>query len=81
MNVFAFIADIENLRLVARAFAVFANQFDVGEELHLHRHGAVALARLTATAGNIKTEVARAISHACAIQRPRQKLRGSRQMP
>ena len=49
MNVFAFIADIENLRLVARAFAVFTDEFDVGEKLHLHGHGAVALARFTST--------------------------------
>ena len=60
MNVFAFIADVENLRLIARAFAVFTNEFDVGEKLHLHGHGAVALARLTAAARDIKTEMARA---------------------
>src|SRR5580765_4196535 len=62
MNVFAFIADVENLRLVARAFAIFADEFHVSEELHLHGHGAVTLAGFTAAAWNIKTEVARAVA-------------------
>ena len=36
--------------LEARAFALLADQFDIGQELHLDRHGAVALAGFAAAA-------------------------------
>ncbi len=44
--------------LVAGAVAVFAGQFDVGEELHFDGDGAVALAGVAAAAGNVEGEVA-----------------------
>ena len=42
MNVPAVIAHGENLRLIARAFALLADQFDIGQKLHFHRDRAVA---------------------------------------
>src|SRR5512147_1046497 len=57
MNVLALIANGEHLRLVTRAFALFADEFDVGEELHLDGNGAVALAGFAASAGDVEGEV------------------------
>src|SRR5579862_5161706 len=54
VNILAAIAYIENLRLVASSFALFADQFDVGEELHFHRDRAVALAGFAAASGNVE---------------------------
>src|ERR1044071_6478286 len=62
MNVFAFIADVEDLRLVARALAIFTQEFHIGEELHFDGYGAIALACLTASARDIKAEVACTVS-------------------
>ena len=44
VNVLAVIANFQDFRLVARALALLANQFHIGEELHFDGHGAVALA-------------------------------------
>ena len=56
------------MRLEARAFAFVADQFDVGQELHLHRHRAVALAGFAAAAGNIEGKMARRV--AALLRRP-----------
>ena len=58
MDVQAVIADIEHAWLVARAVAFLADELDVGEELHLDGHGAVALAGFAASAGNVEREMA-----------------------
>ena len=58
VNVQAVVLDLENAALVARALALFAEQFDVGEELHLDGHGAIALADFAAAAGDVEGEVA-----------------------
>ena len=57
VNVLAAIAHFQDLRLVARAFALFADQFDIGEKLHLHGDRAVALAGFAASAGDIEGKV------------------------
>ena len=57
VNVLAAIANLQHLRLVARALALLANQFDVGQELHLDRDRAVALAGFAAAAGNVEGKV------------------------
>ncbi len=57
VNVLAAIAYIQNLRLVARALALLADQFDVGKKLHFHGDGAVALAGFTASTGDIEGKV------------------------
>ena len=57
MNILAAIADLEDLRLVARAFAFFTDQLHVGEELHFHRNRTVALAGFATAAGNIEREM------------------------
>ena len=59
MNVLAAISNIKNLLLEARALALLANQFDVGEKLHLDRNRAITLANFTATAGHVEGEVRR----------------------
>ena len=54
MDVLATITNLEHLELVARAFAFFADEFHVGEELHLDRHRTVTLASFAASAGNVE---------------------------
>src|SRR6185437_10200078 len=54
MNVLAAIAHVEDLLLEPRAFAFFADEFYVREELHLDSNGAVALTNFTATAGHVE---------------------------
>src|SRR5262249_6655696 len=58
MDVFSFVANVEDGRFVTRAFAVLTNQFDVGQELHLDGHGPIALARLAAATWYVEAEMA-----------------------
>ncbi len=44
------VANLQDAALVARTLALFADQFHVGQELHLHRHRAIALAHFAAAA-------------------------------
>src|ERR1700744_4641484 len=62
MNIFAFIANVKDRRLVAHAFAVFANQLHVGQKLHLDGYGAIALTRLTAAARYVEGKMSSAES-------------------
>ncbi len=62
VDVQALVADVEDGALEARALAFFAHQLDVGEELHLDGHGAVALAIFAAAAGDVEREVAGAVA-------------------
>ena len=57
VDVQAVVPDLEDAALEARAFALFADQFDVGQELHLDRDGAIALAGFAAAAGNVEREM------------------------
>src|SRR5207253_11405778 len=59
VNVLAAITNVQHLLLETRALAFFANQFDIGEKLHLNGDGAVALANFTTAAGHIKRKVRR----------------------
>src|SRR5271167_2089802 len=59
MNVPAVITDLENSWLISRALALFANQLDVSQELHLDRYGAIALADFAAPAGNVEGKMPR----------------------
>ena len=54
MDVLAAVPYFQNLRLVARAFTLFANQFDISKKLHLHRYGAIALAGFTTSSWNVE---------------------------
>ena len=54
MDVLAAIAHLQHLRLEAGAVALFANQFNVGEKLHLHRYRAVSLANLASATWDIE---------------------------
>ncbi len=58
VNVLALVLNLEDAGLVAGAVAVFTGEFNVGEELHFHCDGAVALAGVAAAAGDIEGEVA-----------------------
>ena len=44
--------------LIARALAFLADQLHVGQELHLHRDGAIALADFAAAAGHVEGKMA-----------------------
>ena len=57
MDVLASIANVQNIGLVTRALALFADQLNVGQELHLDGDGAVALANLAAAAGDVERKV------------------------
>ena len=59
VNVLALVLHVENLCLVARAVAVLAGQLHVGQELHLHRHRAVALAGVAAPARHVERKMPR----------------------
>src|SRR5437588_9995956 len=54
VNVLAAITHVEDLLFEARAFAFFADEFDVREKLHLDRDRAVALTNFTAPTRNIE---------------------------
>src|ERR1700728_2750582 len=54
MNIFFFVTHIQDGAFVTRAAAFFANQLNVREKTHFHRHGAVTLASLAAPSGNIE---------------------------
>src|SRR5260370_18983172 len=58
MNILSPVSDFEHLRLVSCAFTLLANQFNVGEELHLHRDRSVALAGLAPSSGNVERKMA-----------------------
>src|SRR5581483_4527938 len=60
MNILAAISDIQYLRFVARALAFFADQFYVGQELHLYRDRTIAFAGIASPAGDIERKMARA---------------------
>src|SRR5882724_8544582 len=57
MDILAAIANLKNFRLVARAFALLADQLHVGEELHLDGDRAVALTDLATASGDVEGEV------------------------
>ena len=55
----ALVLHVQQRRLEAHAFAFFAGQFDVGEELHFFYLDAVALAALASAARHVEAEVRR----------------------
>ncbi len=57
VDVFAFVADVEDGGFVACSVTFFAGELDVGEELHLDGDGAVAFADVAAAAGDVEGEV------------------------
>ena len=57
VDAFALVVDAEDFGLVAGAVAVFAGEFDIGEELHFDSDGAVALTGFAAAAGDVEGEV------------------------
>src|ERR1700730_8100722 len=62
MNVLPAISHLEHRRLVARALTLLANQFHVGQKLHLHRDRAVPLTNLASPSGNVEREMSRPTS-------------------
>ena len=56
IDVLTLIQNLENAALVSGAFTFFTNQFDIGQELHLHSHGSIALAYLATAAWNVERE-------------------------
>src|SRR5262249_31127007 len=71
VNVLAVIMDFEDAAFVTRAAAFFADKFDIGEKLHLHGDGAVALTSLAAAAGDIERKVTGGVAAALGVRRIR----------
>ena len=67
VNILAVITNLEDAALEALAAAFFANQLDVGEKLHFHGHGAIALAGFAAAAGNVEGKMAGGVAAALGI--------------
>ncbi len=69
MDIESLVLDVEDRLLETGAAALFADEFDVGEELHFDGDGAVALADFAAAAGDVEGEVAGGVAFAVAIGR------------
>ena len=67
VDVLAVIANLEDLGLVARAFALLADQLDIGEKLHFDGDRAVALADLASAARNVEREMAGGVAALLAL--------------
>jgi uncharacterized protein (UPF0261 family) len=66
-DVLALPLHLQRLAVVALAVAGVAGHVDVGQEVHLHLHHAVALAGLAAPAGHVEAEAARAVAALAAV--------------
>ena len=64
--------NFQNAAFVARAFAFFADQFNVRKKLHLHRHGSISLANFAAAAGNIEREASGVVAARLRFARRRE---------
>src|SRR6266404_2357124 len=62
MHVLATIADFEHAALEARPAAFFADQLNVGQELHFYRYRAITLAGFTTPARNVEGEMTTVVS-------------------
>src|SRR5688572_1531663 len=74
VNVQPLVLHLERAALVPRALALFANQFDIREELHFYRNRAVSLAHFAAPTRNIEGEMPRGISSPLRFRRVRERL-------
>ena len=81
VDILVAIAHFQNAALEARAAAFLADQFDVGEKLHLDGDRAVALAGLAAPAGDIEGKVAGAEAALLGLAAWRRRARGWRRTP
>src|SRR5256885_2101168 len=67
VDIFVVEAHFEDAAFEAGAAALFANELDVGEELHFDGDGAIALAGFAAATGNIERKVAGGVAAALGI--------------
>ena len=67
VDVLPFVLHLQHGGFVAGSIALLAGQLDVGEELHLHRDRAIALADVAAASRHIKGEVAGGVSPALGL--------------
>ena len=67
VDVLAVIADLQHLRLVARALALLADELDIGQELHLDGDGAIALADFAAAAGDVEGKMPGSVAALLAL--------------
>ena len=81
MDVEAVVADLQDAALVARALALLADQLHVGQKLHLHGDGAIALAGFAAPAGNVEREMAGGVAALFGLARGGEQRRGSGRTP
>ena len=69
VNAFAVVVNFEDGGFVARAAALFADEFNVGEELHFDGDGTVALTGFAATAGNVERKMTCGIAMTLGVGR------------
>ena len=77
VDVQAFVLDIEDGAFEAGAFAIVADQFYVGQELHFDGYGAVALAGFAAAAGDVEGEVSGGVAALFGVAAWRRRCCGS----
>ena len=69
VDVQAVVFDLEDAGLEAGALALLANQLDIGQKLHLHRDGAIALAGFAAPSWNVERKVAGGVAALFGVAR------------
>src|SRR5260370_16009710 len=67
VDIFPVIPDFQNAALEARATALFTDEFDVREKLHLHGDRAVALASFATASGHVEGKVTGPVAAAFRI--------------
>ena len=68
MNVQTLVSDVENAALETRSLTLFAQQFNVGQELHFHRDSAIALAILATSARDVEREMPAVVASLLGIR-------------
>ena len=77
----AAVLDLERLAVVAPSLALLAGHVDVGQEVHLDRDHAVALARLAAPALHVEREAARLEAARLRLGHHREQIADEREQP
>ena len=72
VNILPVIADFQNPALEPRATALFADQLDIRQKLHLHGNRPVALTRFAASSRHVKGKMAGGVATAFRIRRIRE---------
>src|SRR5271157_1951622 len=68
VNVLPVIAHLQHFRLVTHPIAFLADQFDIGEKLHLHGHGTVALTGIATSSRDVEGKMPRRVATFLALR-------------